>query len=187
MKTGRDQAKLYTEITDALGVPKAHVVGASEGGFIGSNYALYAPERVEKLALLGPMGYSGAVRSMVRIMLAQFFPLKPIQERTFRWAFSDVPRLEADFGDWFRMVMSGTNPAKVAPMPFKPEQRQSMRVPVLLVLGERDNLVGDPARATALVQDMPDIRVEVLDAAHLMGAEKPEQVNALLIQFFEGD
>jgi pimeloyl-ACP methyl ester carboxylesterase len=85
------------------------------------------------------------------------------------------------FGVWFRLVKSGTNPVKVALMPFKPEQRQSIQVPVLLVLGERDNLVGDPARATALVQDIPDVRVEVVDAGHLMGAEKPEQVNALIL------
>lgn len=141
--------------------------------------------RVEKLALLGPMGYSGAMQSVVRIKFAQFFPFKPIQERTFRWAFSDDPRLGEAFGDWFRLIMIGLNPAKVAPLPFRPEQRQSIQVPVLLVLGARDNLVGDSAKATALVQDIPDIRVEVLDTGHLIGAEQPEQVNALLMAFFE--
>jgi hypothetical protein len=40
MEDGQDQAELYTEITNQLGVEKAYVVGASEGGFIGSNYAL---------------------------------------------------------------------------------------------------------------------------------------------------
>jgi pimeloyl-ACP methyl ester carboxylesterase len=187
MQDGQDEAELYAEIADGLGVGKAWVVGASEGGFIGTNYALHFPERVEKLALLGPMGYSGAVQSTMRIMLAQFFPLKPVQEWTFRWAFSDDPGLGEAFGAWFRLVMSGINPVKVAPMPFKPEQRQSIRVPVLFVLGERDNLVGDPARATALVQDIPDVRVEVVDAGHLMGAEKPELVNGLILNFFGQD
>lgn len=37
----------------------------------------------------------------------------------------------------------------------------------------------------ALVQDMPDIRVEVLNTGHLIGAEQPEQVNALITEFFE--
>ena len=40
--------------------------------------------------------------------------------------------------------MTGNNPVKVAPLPFSAEQRQSLTVPVLLVLGEKDNLVGDP-------------------------------------------
>ena len=59
MKTGEDQADLYNEIMDKLGIKKAAVVGASEGGFIATNLALHYPDKVEKLALLGPMGYSG--------------------------------------------------------------------------------------------------------------------------------
>jgi pimeloyl-ACP methyl ester carboxylesterase len=60
------------------------------------------------------------------------------------------------------------------------------KVPLLLVLGEKDNLVGNPEAARALVQDIPDIQVEVLDTGHLIGAEQPEQVNKLILQFFEG-
>ena len=185
MQDGQDEAELYAEITDQLGVVQAYVVGASEGGFIGTQFALHAPERVGRLVLLGPMGYTGATQSVLRIMFAQFFPLKPIQEGTFRWAFSDDPKLVGEFGEWFRLVMTGLKPVKVAPLPFKPEQRQRIRVPVLMVLGKRDNLVGDPAKATALVQDIPDIRVEVLDTGHLIGAEQPEQANALIIEFCE--
>jgi pimeloyl-ACP methyl ester carboxylesterase len=187
MKTGRDQAGLYAEITDKLGVEKAYVVGASEGGFIGSNYALHFPERVEKLALLGPMGYSGALKSSLRIMFAQFFPLKPIQNNTFSWAFSDSAKLKEEFGEWFPLLMSGTFPAKVTPLPLSAEQRQSFKVPVMFVFGERDNLVGNPEAARALVQDIPDVRVEIVEAGHLMGAEIPERINALITEFFTGD
>jgi pimeloyl-ACP methyl ester carboxylesterase len=184
MQDGQDQAELYTEITDKLGVDKAYVVGASEGGFIGTNYALYAPERVEKLVLLGPMGYSGAMQSIIRIMFTTFFPLKPIQDSTFSWAFSDSAELKEDFGEWFRLLMSGYIPHKVMPSPFSAEERQSLQVPVLFVFGERDNLVGDPEAARALVQDIPDVQVEIVEAGHLMGGEKPEQVNALILEFF---
>jgi pimeloyl-ACP methyl ester carboxylesterase len=185
MKTGRDQAELYSAISDKLGVEKAYVVGASEGGFIGSNYALYFPERVEKLALLGPMGYAGAVKSVMRITFAQFFPLKPIQNSTFSWAFSDSAKLKEEFDEWFPLLISETFPKKVSPLPLSPEQRQSFKVPVLFVFGERDNLVGDPEVARALVQDIPDVRVEIVQAGHLMGAEIPEQVNKLITEFFE--
>ncbi|MBN1350905.1 alpha/beta hydrolase [candidate division KSB1 bacterium] len=186
MKTGKDQADLYAEIADKLGVGKAVVVGASEGGFIGTNLALHHPERVEKLALLGPMGYSGAIQSVMRITFAQLFPLKSVQESTFSWAFSDDAKLKEEYGEWFRLLMSGVFPAKVAPLPISAEARQSIAVPVLFVFGERDNLVGDPVKAKALVQDMPDVRVEIIDAGHLMGGEQPEKVNSLITGFFEG-
>jgi pimeloyl-ACP methyl ester carboxylesterase len=182
---GRTQSDLYTEITDKLGVERAYVVGASEGGFIGTNYALYAPERVDKLVLLGPMGYAGTNASILRIMLAQFFPLKPIQESTFRWAFGDHPKLEEGFGEWFRLLMAKVFPKKARPTRFAPEQLQSLKVPVLLILGERDNLVGDPENARQLVQDIPDLRVEVLPSGHLIGVEQPEPVNELILEFLE--
>ncbi|MBN1997957.1 hypothetical protein JW935_10420 [candidate division KSB1 bacterium] len=47
IKPGKDQADLYKEIADSLGVVKSVVVGASEGGFIGTDLSLYAPERKE--------------------------------------------------------------------------------------------------------------------------------------------
>ncbi|MCB8980210.1 MAG: alpha/beta hydrolase [Ardenticatenaceae bacterium] len=187
LQNGQDQADLYAEISDKLGVDKAYVVGASEGGFIGSNYALYYPERVEKLALLGPMGYAGATETVTRIMFAQFFPLKLVQENTLHWAFGDDPQLNEEVGEWFRLFITQTVPKKVPPLPLPVAQRQRLSVPVLFVFGERDRLVGDPEAARALVQDMQDVQVEVVEAGHLMGAEAPEQVNSLILDFFASD
>jgi pimeloyl-ACP methyl ester carboxylesterase len=185
LKSGEDQARLYAEITAKLNVNKAFIIGASEGGFVATNYALFYPERVEKLVLLGPMGYAGATESVLRIMFAQFFPLECIQDSTFSWAFSNNPKLKSDFSEWFPLVMTGYNPAKVAPLPFSAEERQGLQVPLLFVFGERDNLVGDPDAAKTLVQDIPNVQVEVVEAGHLMGGEQPEQVNAFIIRFFE--
>jgi pimeloyl-ACP methyl ester carboxylesterase len=48
-QNGQQQGELVAEIADKLGMEAAYVVGASEGGFIGTSYALYAPERVNTL------------------------------------------------------------------------------------------------------------------------------------------
>ena len=184
MKTGQDQAVLYAEIADKLGIEKSVVVGASEGGFIASNYALYHPERVKKMVLMGPMGYAGATESIIRILFAAFFPLKPIQDSTFKWAFSDSAVLKEDFAEWFPLVMTGFDSKKVTPLPLSAEQRQSFQMPVMFIFGERDNLVGDPIAAKALVQDVPDVRVEIVAAGHLMGGELPDECNQLILDFF---
>ena len=62
--------------------------------------------------------------------------------------------------------------------------RQSITTPTPFVFGTRDNLVGDPAAARALVQDMPDVQVVVVEAGHLMGGELPEEINRLITDFF---
>jgi pimeloyl-ACP methyl ester carboxylesterase len=183
MKTGQDEADLYAEIADQLGLEKAFVVGASEGGFIASNLAIHYPERIEKLVLMGPMGYAGSTQSIIRIMFSAFFPIKPVQENTFAWAFSDNAKLKAEFAEWFPLVMTGLHNIKVRPSQLSAEQRQSINVPVLFIFGEHDNLVGDPQVAKALVQDIPDVSVEIVEAGHLMGGEIPEECNQLILDF----
>ena len=182
--TKQEQARHYTEIMDILGLEKAFVVGASEGGFISSNLALYYPERVEKLALMGPMGYAGAIKSSMRIVFTMFFPLKSVQESTFSWAFSDSPILREEYAQWFPLTMTGLAPVKVMPAPLSAEERQSFKVPVMFIFGEKDNLVGDPQAAKELVQDVPDVYVEIVPAGHLMGGEIPETCDQLLLDFF---
>lgn len=41
MKDGKDQGELFAEITEKSGFDKASTVGATEGGFIATSYALY--------------------------------------------------------------------------------------------------------------------------------------------------
>ena len=58
------------------------------------------------------------------------------------------------------------------------------------LLGDRalvvryEDLVGDPIAAEALVQDIADVQVEIVEAGHLMGGEIPEECNQLILDFF---
>jgi pimeloyl-ACP methyl ester carboxylesterase len=183
-KDGQALSDFYLEISDKLGVNSAYVVGASQGGFIGTSYALYAPERVKKLVLLGPMGYAGTNRTVVRIVLATLLPFKSIQDSTFRWAFGDSSEVQAACDEWFRLVMTGVMPKQARPKTFSAEQLQSLQLPVLLVLGERDGLVGDPKNAKILAQNITDIQTVILDTGHAIGVEKPKAINSLISDFF---
>jgi pimeloyl-ACP methyl ester carboxylesterase len=182
---GQALSDLVSEVTNKLGVERAYVVGASQGGLIATNYALHAPDRVEKVVLLGPMGYAGTNSSVLRIVLATFFPLKPVQDNTVRWAFGDDPVVLERYGDWLRMYMDGVFSQQARPTVFSSEKLRSLEVPVLLVLGENDNLVGDPDMAKKLVEEVAQIQVGVVETGHLLGVEHPDEVNALIIDFFE--
>src|SRR6185369_3876400 len=47
------QAKLLMRLLDALGIPRAVIIGSSYGGAVAATCALDYPERVEKLVLVG--------------------------------------------------------------------------------------------------------------------------------------
>ncbi len=80
--------------------------------------------------------------------------------------------------------MTGLNNIKIMPSSLSAEQRQSIDVPVMFIFGTRDNMVGDLEAAKALVQDIPVVRVEIVEAGHLMGGEIPEECNQLILDFF---
>ena len=182
-KDGKTLSEFYKNIMDQLGVVQAVFVGASQGGFISTNLALYAPERVKKLVLCGPMGYTGTNSSVLRIVFTTMFPVKPIQQSATRWAFGDDPYIISQVNDWFRLILEGVISRQARPQPFTQEQLQSLSMPVLLLLGTKDGLVGNPENTKKLGKNIKDIRVNVLETGHLISAEKPDEFNSLVLDF----
>ena len=177
--------EMYDRIIDELGITEPYdVVGASFGGFIAVNRAMHAPTEVKSVILLGPMGMNPATSSVNnKLILYMLFPLKPFQDGMFFWALGDDPDVVAETEEWFRLVLKGVTRKGAPPMTFTPEQLQAVEVPVLLVLGEKDQLVGDPETVKPLALNVPDITIKVLPSAHLIAMEKPEETNTLIAEF----
>jgi pimeloyl-ACP methyl ester carboxylesterase len=183
-KNGKEIAELYVEIADKLGVDQAYVVGASYGGFIGTNYAIYAPERVKKLALLGPMGVTpNTGDTLLTMTVCMMFPIELTRDYLVRWAFGDNAQVVEFAEEWFRAVLVGVVPREALPETFTSQQLQSLQAPVLLVLGEQDKLAGKPEKIKHSALNIPEIRIEVLDTGHGIWVEQPDKVNAFILEF----
>jgi pimeloyl-ACP methyl ester carboxylesterase len=185
-KTGAELGELYASIMDSLGIDRAPVIGASAGGHVVLRLALTAPQRVAGLALLGPMGINSlGLGSMLRMMVASMVPRPSVAASTSRWALGTSAAVTTGYGDWFGAVLeSVASPPRVArPVALEAQELERIGVPVLLVLGNRDNLVGDPERAARKASALADLRVTTLDSAHLVAVEQADEVNALLTAF----
>ncbi len=183
-RTGEEIARFYSEITEKLGFSRSHVIGASIGGFISTNYALYAPERVNRLVLLGSMGYGFTPKTIATMMMAQSLPIKPVQDATFAWAFGNAKHVLDAFGPWFRIVMKGMVPTPIAPRSFTPGELSRIKSPTLTYLGTRDAVVGDAEKAAALARNIPASEIKVVNSGHLIGAELASEVNEEILRFF---
>ena len=184
-KSGAEWSDLLVEITDELGVEKAYVIGASNGGFLALNYAIHYPERIEKMALLGSMGLTPSTNeNIMRIALAQMFPLKWVQDNTIHWSFGDDPELRTQIDEWFFLVFQ-TAPQQSPPVTMTAEELQQVNVPTLAVLGTNDNLMGDLSEVRKLASNVPGIEIAEIEASHLMSLEEPETCNQLILNFFE--
>jgi pimeloyl-ACP methyl ester carboxylesterase len=185
-KNGQDIADLYSEISDKLGIDQAYVIGASYGGFIGTNYAIYAPARVKKLVLIASMGVTPATGStLFRILLLSFFPVKPYQDYFVRWMIGEITNETREIVEWMRLVFDGVRAKEAPPVTFTSQQLESVQIPVLLILGNKDNLVGDHEKVREYTRNVPDIQIEVLNTGHGVWAEEPDMVNSLIYEFLE--
>jgi len=180
----QELSDLYLEISKNLGVERSVVIGASNGGFLSMNYTIYNPERVEKLVLLGPMGVSPPRLSMgIRMGIVSLLPLNSLLVRTSHWAIGSDPGVQEKCGEWFITMMQGVIPKVAFPKFITPEQKQGIKVPVLLFLGTKDNVVGNNEKAVENAQYFPDVQIEVLESGHLIGVEHAKTVNRSIAEF----
>lgn len=185
-RTPGEIGQLYVEVAQALDLRSFAVVGASAGGHAAMRLTLAAPERVSRLALLGPMGITSlGLSAIVRMMLASFVPTDAVTRMTSRWALGRAPSVTEDYGAWFASVLRAVaSPPRVGrPVALKPEEMAAITQPVLLVLGDDDNLVGRADRAAATAADFSKVHVETLPSGHLVGVERAEETNRLLVDF----
>ena len=181
---GSEWSDLLYDITTQLGLERVYVLGASNGGFLALNYAIHYPERIEKMVLLGAMGLTPSTNeNIIRIALAQMFPLTWVQDTTIRWSFGEDPELRAQIEDWFRLVFQ-TAPQQSPPITMTPEELKQVKVPTLAVLGTEDNLMGDLTKVRKLASNVPGIEIVEIEASHLMGMEDPETCNKIILDFF---
>ena len=187
-QNGKQIADLYAELADSLGVKCSPVFGASNGGFIAMNYAYYYPERVESLALFGPMGLTKLTsRSIMMLTIATLYPFQFIRNFVIDWALGKNEYVLNKYKDWFNCIMEGTIPSVAMPEPIKVEQKKKMNLPILLFLGTKDQIVGDSDFALKKAREFPNIKIVVLESGHLIAVEYFAVVNEQIKSFLKLD
>lgn len=187
-KTPEEIGGLGVEIADQLGFDRGVAIGASAGGHAALRFAQADPGRVSKLVLLGPMGITPlGLPAVMRMMAVSMFPSESRIARTRQWAVGSSPAVSDPYGAWFAEVLrSVAAPPRVGrPKPLTAEEMRALQMPVLLILGDGDNLVGDPGRAAKRAAAFPDIETDVVKSAHLVNVEQADSVNRRMIEFLE--
>jgi 2-succinyl-6-hydroxy-2,4-cyclohexadiene-1-carboxylate synthase len=180
----------------ALAPREFTLLGYSQGGRIALHVALAMPKRVKRLVLIGasPGLADEAERTARRLAderLAEQVESMPIEEFARQWAETAVLRdIASDIAAVSHADRLQSTPAGLASalrglgtgaLPSVWERLPELRMPVILIAGERD------AKFTALARQMarliPQASVEVVaGAGHAVHLERPEQVVEVLLQ-----
>jgi pimeloyl-ACP methyl ester carboxylesterase len=171
-------------LLDALGLPRAVLVGASSGGYVAQQVAISAADRVAGLVLAGtPRDLRGRPPFADEVeRLAD--PVDPAWVRRFLAGFTDLERLPS----WYVELMVEDAlrlPAEVwaatlAGLNTSPPPTDTgvVTAPTLVISGGRDDLLGRDQTA-ALVAAIPGAEwIEYPDAGHLVLEEDPATLAA---------
>ncbi|GGK97586.1 3-oxoadipate enol-lactonase [Mangrovihabitans endophyticus] len=181
-------------LLDALGVPRAHVVGLSLGGMTAMWLAAHAPHRVGRLVLCCTSAQLGPAQQWAdRAETVRRQGLGAIATAVIgRWLTPPYASTHPDDVRRLRAMLTATPPAGYAGacaaienMDLRSDlDRITART---LVLSGNDDEAIPPMHGAQIAGAIPDARLVVVrDAAHLATWQQPRIVNPLILEALDG-
>jgi pimeloyl-ACP methyl ester carboxylesterase len=162
---GPVMARDVSALLDHLGIDEVDVVGYSMGGLVTS--LLLAEEPRVRSAVLGGVGARLILRTGPPMPAAQIAAaLEAEDSSTITGAVPRAFRAFADSTGADRFALAAIQRAGLPP----PPDLSKVRVPVLVIAGDRDDLVGDPSVLAAAI---PGARSVVVSGDHLSAVYDP--------------
>ncbi|MBP6431700.1 MAG: alpha/beta fold hydrolase [Ferruginibacter sp.] len=192
-----DYANSLADFMNALKIEKAYLVGNSFGSRVAQCFAYHHPQRVIKIALVGP----SAGKNLSKDEIAQMWDkrMNQIKDGALHFADKRVEALLAPgsskelielarsgmMGVQKDMFIKGVNflvandhtPSLIA---------TKLTMPILLIAGTEDAISPIFSNTDSIKKAIPHSKVEILKGiGHLPHIEAPQTVNELVAQFFD--
>lgn len=186
-------------LIERLDIAPTNVVGASMGGFIAQELMHSRPELVNRAVLLCTRGREDLTRQFFRkaemeladsgLDLPTAYDAKVRLLEGFSPKTLNDDNAVRDWIDMFTLWPTKVTPGLRAQAEITPEESRlpayrSIATPTL-VIGFADDLAVPPHLGKEVADALPNGRyLEIPDAGHLGFMERPEAVNAAILQFF---
>jgi len=177
------------DLLDRIGAPRASLVGSSIGGMASIWVAANAPERVDRLVLIGSAARLGPAQGWIdRSRRALLEGTAGIAEAvTPRWVAADFAASHPDAMKVFRAMFGVADPAGYAGCCMaiagmdQTGDLDRITARTLVVVGSDDEAT-PRGLSEAIVEAVPGSRLAVIEgAAHLPSLDRPEEVATLIV------
>lgn len=183
--TGYDiMARDTIAFMEALDISSAHVVGWSDGGNVGLEFALERPDLVRKLVIIGAGDDFDVVQSdgpkytaELRAQAEHLTPddLPPMLKEAYE-------QVSPDGADHFPVVFDKLIAAYRSGPTHALDELSRISAPTLVIIGDDDVISAD--HAAAIQRTVPDAQLAVVPGTdHLLMFEKPDLVNRIILDF----
>lgn len=168
---GSAHARWLEDVWDGLSLERAHLVGASLGGWFALDFASRRPQRVRHLALIGPAGIAPVrLASVLRVMtLMSLGSWGRRRALLFALGFreDELRDEDRDFFEFSLLVQSNFVGRMRVPPLFRDEQLKAITAPVTVAVGASDVLIDASATARRLERILPAAAVHRMPGGHL--------------------
>jgi 2-hydroxy-6-oxonona-2,4-dienedioate hydrolase len=185
--------RFFEDFLRKLEVSRLSIIGASFGGYLGTEFTIRHSEKVDKLILAAP---AGAMRTSTRILdqyiMAALYPTYENTNRAFRDMAYEPSVVSEDTIRDFMNRMRLPN-AKYAFMSTLLAIRDSkdlsgrlsrISVPTLLIWGANDRMI--PLAYSKEYTEIPNSQLAIIDnCGHTPFVEKPSEFNNIVLKFLK--
>ncbi|MFF5344739.1 alpha/beta fold hydrolase [Streptomyces althioticus] len=183
LKGADDLTAWLDALLDGLGLTRTHLCGHSYGAWLAARYAVHAPQRVDRLALVDPTHVFAGFRPgyLLRALPSMIRPSETRSRAFLAWETGGRPLDET----WQRVyALADTVPGRKLVVGGRP-RAAALRMPVLVLLAEHSRTHDAAKVAGKARRALPTAEVTVLPGAthHSLPLAEPEQLNEHLIRF----
>jgi len=188
--SNKDTAKFYAEIFEHFQMKNINLVGISRGGWMATYLALQPDNEIKKIVLLSPAQTFGGIQNIWKVLSAlnlKAFP-SPKSLNKFFSSFSYYPdNIDNVFKEQLYLAYKyGNSKPRILNMtPFSDKELRSLRIPVLVLIGDHD-IVNSEKIFEKAHKLIPNIQTEVIkDAGHFLSIDQSEIINKKVVEFLD--
>lgn len=187
----QDITAWYEEIFKALKLESYHLVGASRGGWIAVNLALHNQEKIKSMVLLSPaqtfIWIRPSMNLLKNIVSLLSSPQKQVS-RSLETLSSNPGNIEKKYLEQYYIAAKkdSINTFMMDMMPFSNKEMQTLRMPVLVLIGD-DDMINNEKSIRLAKEEIPRGEGYIIpNAGHFLSIDQAETVNKRIVKFLKG-
>ncbi|MGO4773278.1 alpha/beta fold hydrolase [Flavobacterium sp. W22_SRS_FK3] len=180
----------YNEIFSHYKLKKLNIVAASRGGWIATLLATQKTNAIDKIVLLSPaqtFKFIDKVGKTSSALMLKLFPSEKKFTKTLKTFSTHPEKISPVYKRQFYLAnkYAKSNSSMLKMMPFSNDELQSIKNPVLVLIGDHDVINSEESLEKAK-EFLPNSKTKMIkDAGHFLSIDQSKIVNETMINFLE--
>lgn len=178
------------EVLWALKLESFHLIGASRGGWLAVNLALKSNRDIKSIVLLSPAQtfmWIPPSANLLKNIINTMSSKKKQMQRSLETMSSNVSNIDNNYLKQYSIGVKNDslNQFMMQMMPFSTKELQSLKMPVLVLIGDND-IINNKKTVRIAKRYLSRGQAEVVpNAGHFLSVDQAEVVNKKMVQFLK--